>query len=210
MTAAPTGRLPCWSSRDWRSSGRSSGGIGAAARTGLLAASGVYRALVDPGWSVAPEQLQLALPPAITGFDVAIGSRHVIGAQRKGEPLTSLAIGRLLNRLVQGLVVPGIRDTQAPLKVYRAEAARALFSRVREDGPAAEIEALALARVFGLHVREVPVDWSFEDTARWHPFVHGPAMFAALLRIRARLTAGAYPPLRASPDDELDVLAPWL
>jgi dolichyl-phosphate beta-glucosyltransferase len=182
-------------------------GKGAAVRTGMLAATGVYRMLADADWSMPPEQALMLLPPARTGFDIAIASRELPGARRHGEPLLRHLIGRSFNTAVQHLVLPGIEDTQCGFKVFRAEAARAIFGRIREDGWAFDVEALALARAMGLRIHEVPIDWSYHKDTRVHPLRDAPGMFAALLRIRTRLAMSHYPdprgqaPVVLSPHD---------
>lgn len=177
-------------------------GRGAAIRAGMLAAGGVYRVLVDPAWPITPAQVQLLLPPVLHGFDVAIASRNLPGASRRGEHLMRRMGSRSLARLVQSLVLPGISDVHSGLICFRAEAARALFSRSREDGGAIEVEALALARAFGLEVREVPVDWDNPVAASAPPIRQAPELIVGLARVRARLATGAYPPLRPRTGDE--------
>ncbi len=172
-------------------------GRGAAIRSGMLAASGVYRLLVDARWSIPPEQAQLLLPPALHGFDLAVASRNLSGSSRRGESPARRVASRSLARLVQTVVLPGISDVRAGYLCFRAEAARALFTRTREDGPAAEVEVLALARAFGLEVREVAVDWQIADDAASRSLREVPDLLAGLARVRARLATSAYPPLRA-------------
>ena len=104
-------------------------GKGAAVRAGMLAANGMYRMIADADWSMCPEQALLMLPPVLHGYDVAIASRELPDSQRSGEPAWRHWIGRTYNQLVQQVVLPGILDTQCGFKVFRAEAARAIFSR---------------------------------------------------------------------------------
>jgi len=174
-------------------------GKGAAVRTGMLAANGMYRMLADADWSMPPEQALMMLPPLETGFDVAIGSRQILGSRRTNEPLVRHLIGRVYNRAVQGIVLPGIEDSQCGFKVFRAEAARAIFSRTREDGWAFDVEALALARAFGLRIREIPIDWHHDRDTRVRPVRDAAGMLAALFRIRTRLAMSAYPSLPEGP-----------
>lgn len=174
-----------------------SGGYGTAVRTGMLAARGVYRMLIDGDWSIPPEQLQFFLPPALSQFDVAVGSRHIRGSIRINEPFSSYALSRTFNRAVRALVLPDYADTQLAYRCFRAEAARALFSRCQEDSAAIHVEALALARIFQLDVVEVPVDWQFSPSLR-SPMVEGATLVTALLRIRARLISGRYAPLQVN------------
>lgn len=179
-----------------------SGGYGAAVRVGMTAARGMYRLLIDSEWSIPPEQLQLLLPPAQTGFDIAVASRSASGATRSGEPLSSYAVSRAFNHAVRAVVLPEFSDTQLAYRCFRAEVACALFSRCREDSAAIHVEALALARIFGLDVVEVPVDWTFGPSLR-PAALEAPALLAALVRIRARLITGRYAPLQVNnPADE--------
>jgi len=166
-------------------------GKGAAVRTGMLAANGMYRMIADADWSMAPEQALLMLPPVLTGFDMAIASRELPDSSRSHEPHWRHLIGRTYNKLVRSILLPGIHDTQCGFKVFRAEAARAIFSRTREDGWAFDIEVLALAREYGLRVVEVPIDWTHNRDSRVRPFLDAPGMVAALFRIRARLVSSA-------------------
>lgn len=172
-------------------------GRGAAVRAGMLAASGMYRMLVDARWSIPPEQVQLLLPPALHGFDVAVASRNLPGSTRRGEGMGRRAASQGLARLVQAVVLPGISDVHSGFMCLRAEAARSLFARTREDGGAVEVEVLALARAFGLEVREVPVDWRAAVAPTGRPLREAPDLVVGLARVRARLATGAYAPLRA-------------
>ena len=168
-------------------------GKGAAVRAGMLAANGLYRMIADADWSMPPEQALMMMPPLQSRFDIAIASRQRPGAVRTGEPLVRHLVGRVFNRAVQNIVLPGIEDTQCGFKVFRAEAARAIFSRTREDGWAFDVEALALARAFGMRIVEVPIDWHHDRDTRVHMVRDAPGMLAALVRIRARLAMSAYP-----------------
>ena len=167
-------------------------GKGAAVRAGMLATRGVYRLLADADWSMPPEQVLAMLPPVLTGHDVVIASRETHGAQRTNEPAARHIIGRLFNMAVQSIVLPGVEDSQCGFKVFRAEAARAIFSRCREDGWAFDVEVLALARKLGMRVAEVPIDWRHDPDTRVRPLLDAPSMLASLLRVRARLSTGAY------------------
>ena len=168
---------------------------GQAVRIGMLTATGVYRLLIEPGWSMPPEQVQLLLPPVLTGFDIAVASRYLPGSERYGEPRLVHLLSRVFNRFVQGLVLPGVVDPQCAFKVFRADAARAVFSRTLEVGRGIDVEALAVASSLNLRVAEVPIDWHFRNGGRPRLWVDGPDLVASVVRIRTRLSAGVYPPL---------------
>jgi dolichyl-phosphate beta-glucosyltransferase len=92
-------------------------------------------------------------------------------------------MGKLFNRFVQALVVGGIRDTQCGFKLFRRDAARAIFSRAKLDGFAFDVEAVYLARRLGLRVAEVPVHWHNSPDTRVSSAAGGKA-FVDLLKIR--------------------------
>ena len=154
--------------------------------------------IADADWSMRPEQALLMLPPVLTGHDIAIGSRELPDSVRTGEPAWRHLIGRTYNNLVQQIILPGLLDTQCGFKVFRAEAARAIFSRCHEDGWAFDVEVLALAREYGLRVVEVPIDWTHDRDSRARPLRDAPSMLAALFRIRSRILFG---PQMMTPSD---------
>ena len=94
-------------------------------------------------------------------------------------------MGKLFNRLVRLLLVPGIRDTQCGFKLFTREAARAIFCRARVDRFAFDVEALLLARRLGYEIAEVPVLWFNSPDTRVSLF-GGAQAYWDLIRIRFR------------------------
>ena len=78
---------------------------------------------------------------------------------KEEQPLYRKAMGKLFNRLVRLVAVPGITDTQCGFKLFSREAAREIFSRAKVDRFAFDVEALLLARQLGYAITEVPVLW---------------------------------------------------
>lgn len=175
-------------------------GHGALIATGLLVATGDYRALVDPSWPVEPEQLLMLLPPAQTGIDLAMASRLVHGATLTQDPWAYRLLLRLVSRLFGALLFAGLADSGSGVLVLRDEAAHAILGRIAERGEGAEIELCALARELGFTMAEVPVDWTVRRGGAGFGLLR--PRLSALLRTRARLKAGAYPPLpKANPEE---------
>ena len=137
-------------------------------------------------------ELPRFLPPVRTDFDIAIGSREGHEARRIGEPIARHLAGRVFNLGVQRLMVPGINDTQCGFKMFTARAVEAIFPLVRVDGWAFDIEVLYLARVKGLRVVEVPIEWHYRRESRLSLLRDGVGMLRELLAIRARAGRGAY------------------
>src|SRR5690606_3174871 len=159
-----------------------------------LAARGRIRVMVDADGSIPETELPAVLAPLIAGeADIAIGSRYVRGARvAVRQPLWRRAWSRLVNRVVQRTLVPGVRDTQCGFKAFTAQAAVAVFRRARIDGWAFDLEALALASELGLRVREVGVAWNDDSRSRVNPLVDLARVIREWMTIRSNLRRGAY------------------
>jgi dolichyl-phosphate beta-glucosyltransferase len=162
-------------------------GKGGAVKAGLVAASSAYRFICDADLSMPIAEIARFLPPLLTDFDVAIGSREGQAARRIGEPAYRHVMGRVFNRVVQGLALPGIADSQCGFKMFTAEAVAAIFPFVTVDGWAFDVEALAVARARGLHIVEIPIEWHYRDESQVRMMRDGVDMLRELLRIRARV-----------------------
>ena len=174
------------------------GGKGAAVRAGLLASTAAYRFLCDADLSMPVRELPRFMPPALGAVDIAIGTREGAGARRVGEPPLRHLAGRGFNFAVRTLMVPGIHDTQCGFKMFTAAAVEAVFPYVTVAGWAFDIEVLYIARLRGLTIREVPIEWHFRADSRVRLFRDSVGMLGELLRIHARARRGGYDP-RATP-----------
>ena len=134
-------------------------GKGAAIRMGVLASSGDPVLVSDTDLST-PLSEWVKLAERLPTHPVAIGSRALQqDLVRKRQALYRVLLGRAGNKLIQLLAVPGIEDTQCGFKLFRGDAARALFNEARVDRFAWDVEVLYLARRRGLAIAEVPVVW---------------------------------------------------
>jgi dolichyl-phosphate beta-glucosyltransferase len=177
-------------------------GKGAAVRAGVLAAGGALALVVDADCSTPVAELDRLVAALADGRAVVIGTRSGPGSrvqvpQGRGRRV----VGRLFNVLVRAVVLPGLRDTQCGAKLFRRDAARAVFGRCRTDGFAFDVEALALARRLGYGVAEVPVAWRDAPDSRVRPVRDGLRMFWEVLAIRWRVRAVGRPPA-VQPDVE--------
>ena len=149
------------------------GGKGRAVRMGMLTATGRHRLFLDADNSTDIGELDRLLAAAA---DEPIEPAVVIGSIATGADLVKRPqapvrrwLGRLGNRVIQRLVLPGIDDSQRGFKVFAGDAADRIFARCKVDGWAFDVEALAIARGLGYHVLEVPVTWSHCDDSRVRP-----------------------------------------
>jgi len=159
-------------------------GKGRAVAEGVARSRGGLVLISDADFS-APIQEMPKLEAAIAaGADVAIGSRAKRGAREVDQPLHRRLMGKSFNLLVQGLLLPGVWDTQCGFKLFRGDVARDLFGRLRTEGFAYDVEILVLARRSGYKISEVPVRWINSSTSRVQTVRHSRQMLADVLHIR--------------------------
>jgi dolichyl-phosphate beta-glucosyltransferase len=167
-------------------------GKGYAVRRGMLAASGARRLMTDADLSTPIEELPLLMAPLDAGYDVAIGSRAVPGARVEvHQSRYRESVGRVFNRLVQLLALPGLHDTQCGFKLFTADAAEEAFGAARLDGFSFDVEALYVARLHGRRIAEVPVTWR-NDAATRVTLSRGLLAFADIARLRWNGLLGRY------------------
>jgi dolichyl-phosphate beta-glucosyltransferase len=167
-------------------------GKGAAVKTGMLNGRGAYLFICDADLSMPIEQVNRFLPPAIDGYDVAIASRELPGAERIGEPEYRHLMGRVFNLIVRIFAVPGIQDTQCGFKAFRREVAQDVFPRQTIDGWGFDVEVLFIARKLGYRLDEVPITWYYKPQSRVKPIHDSINMFVEVLRVRMNGWRGLY------------------
>jgi dolichyl-phosphate beta-glucosyltransferase len=178
-------------------------GKGRATREGVLRARGNVVFLCDADLSMPPHTLDAFMQSA-EDVDVVVGSREAPGAQRIGEPWHRHLMGRVFNRLVQILAVPGVHDTQCGFKAFRRAAAEDLFSRQTLTGWGFDVEILYLARKYGYRIAELPIQWYFDADTRVRPGTDTISMLRELVMIRLRDFQGRYSRPRTSSVSEGD------
>lgn len=166
-------------------------GKGAAVRAGMIAATGKAVLFSDADLSTPIEDVEGALRLLADGGDVVIGSRALPGSLIlvRQHPLRE-SMGRLFNRLIRVLLRIPFRDTQCGFKLFRREAAHAIFQRARIDGFAFDVEVILIAMQLGYTVREMPVHWSNDPASRVTLSRHPAQMIADLWRIRTGRMSG--------------------
>jgi dolichyl-phosphate beta-glucosyltransferase len=167
-------------------------GKGAAVRTGMLAGRGDYLFICDADLSMPVAEIVKFMPPQRTGYDVAIASREIAGAQRIGEPEYRHLMGRVFNFIVRLLAIPKVQDTQCGFKVFRREVAEHVFPQQTIDGWAFDVEVLFIALKAGYSLIEVPITWYYRPQSRVHPIRDSVTMLIEVLRVRWNGLRGLY------------------
>jgi dolichyl-phosphate beta-glucosyltransferase len=139
-------------------------GKGHAVRLGMRAARGRVRVFSDADGSTPIDELDPLLQALAAGADIAIGSRYLAASRvTRPQPWCRRVWSRVVNRVVQRVLLPGVADTHCGFKAFTAAAAHT-FAACTVDGWSFDLEVLARARTQGLRIQEVPVRW--ENDAR--------------------------------------------
>jgi dolichyl-phosphate beta-glucosyltransferase len=174
-------------------------GKGHAVARGMLHATGAYRVFVDSDLAYPSCQITQLIGALEAGNDVAIAcrvlpeSRYVMSPTFFHYLYTRHLMSRVFNRLAQQVLLPGILDTQAGLKGFTAPAAQTVFSRQTLTGFGFDLECLFIARLHGLKIEQVPVDFYYSDEPSTISFArHGAEMLMDLVRVRRNGARGIY------------------
>lgn len=166
-------------------------GKGHAVRRGMLAATGQVRLFSDADGSTPIDELDPLLRALAAGADIAIGSRYLAASRvTRPQPWCRRVWSRLVNQVVQRVLLPGIVDTHCGFKAFTAAAAVHTFAACTVDGWSFDLEVLARARAQGFRIGEVPVRWENDDrsTARIGQL---PREFQHVYRLRKQLRQAA-------------------
>jgi glycosyltransferase involved in cell wall biosynthesis len=179
-------------------------GKGVAVWTGVMRSDSEYIYLCDADLSTPISEIKkLSIWAKDHNFDLVIASREGPGAHRINEPFYRHIMGRIFNLIVQMLAIPGIKDTQCGFKLFKADAAKQIFSKLKVYNPQAEIldaaymgafdvEVLYLARKMGFKIKEVSVTWKYVKTTRLSPIKDSLRMLRDVLKIRVNDFKGRY------------------
>ena len=167
-------------------------GKGFAVRRGMLEARGSFRFICDADLSMPIEEISKFLPPLLSDFDIAIGSRESPGSVRYNEPAYRHWGGRAINLAVRMLILPGLNDTQCGFKCIRAKTAESIFREQTLPGWSFDIEMLYLARRRGDRLKEVPIDWYFDPDSKVSPLRDAIRMVGDIFWIHANALRGRY------------------
>ncbi len=162
-------------------------GKGASVKEGMLAAAGELILFADADLSTPIEEIEKMLPEIEKGADIVIGSRALHGSdiQVRQKRLREM-MGKTFNVFVRAWALDGISDTQCGFKLFKREAARAVFSEIGTCGFCFDVEALYLGRRLGFRIVQVPVIWRNSPLSKVRIVRSSARMFWDLLGIRRR------------------------
>jgi dolichyl-phosphate beta-glucosyltransferase len=160
-------------------------GKGAAVRTGMLNASGDFRFFSDADFSTPINELNKLLYRLENGADICIGSRAIDPTMIKThQPIYRELMGKTFNKIVQLLLIKGIKDTQCGFKGFTKKASDIIFPLTKINGFSFDVEILYLAKKNKLKIEQEPVLWFNDQRSKVNPIVDSINMIVELFKIK--------------------------
>jgi glycosyltransferase involved in cell wall biosynthesis len=167
-------------------------GKGGAVKAGMLSARGEAVITVDADLNISPSHIPAALAKLDAGADVVLGMRSLREYSSAENSVLRLVAGLLVQVTRRLLMLTFVRDTQSGFKMYRRDVAQSIFGETLIRSFAYDIEALYLARRWGLRVETVPVAVEFRDDSTYNIKKHLPPFLRDIGRIRLNALTGRY------------------
>jgi dolichyl-phosphate beta-glucosyltransferase len=158
-------------------------GKGYSVRAGALAARHPFVLLSDADLSTPIEEVEKLAPHASTRA-IVIASRGLPESDLEiRQPWYREFMGRVFNRIVQALLLPGISDSQCGFKLFGCEVVDAVFPALRIERFAFDVEILARAIRLGYEVHEIPVRWRNDEGTRVDALRDSAVMFRDVVHV---------------------------
>ena len=159
-------------------------GKGFAVKTGALAAPGAYVLMSDCDMSAPLEEFTKLAKAAERDPEAAMvcGSRRGL-ARGGGRCLSRRILSTVFATLARCAGTGTVRDPQCGFKLFRMEAMRPVFEKLRTERFAFDVELIRRTRHAGLRVEEVPITWHGGKRSTLHILRDGARMLLDLVRI---------------------------
>jgi glycosyltransferase involved in cell wall biosynthesis len=173
-------------------------GKGASVRRGMLEAAGALRLHSDADCAASLAALPRMLALA-EQFDVVVGSRLAAGADvTRRQPVRRRIFGRSFGILCRLVLREPTRDLFCGFKLWRAEAAEAVFRATALTGWTYDAETLAMARALGFRLTETGIPWADRPGSRLSMLRVIVPVTRELLEARRRVAAARTRPAAVS------------
>ncbi len=168
--------------------------------SGIESASGDFILFTDMDQATPISEIDRLLPYTKNDYDLVIGSRN---SQRRGAPLLRLAMARGFMILRNIILDLNIKDTQCGFKLFSERAAKDILNKmniykVKHEISGAtvtagfDVEILFVAQKLGYKIKEVPVEWHYQETRRINPVMDSIQGLQDLISIRLNSLKGIY------------------
>ena len=160
-------------------------GKGYSVRKGCLFAKGKYVLFMDADLSTPVEEVEKLIAYLQDGFNIAIGSRAIRGADVVvKQSIIRRSMGKIFNFFVRMITGMDYHDTQCGFKCFDSTAVEIIFNRLKIDGFGFDVEILYLAKQFNLKVKEVPVRWFNSPKSKVRIIADSVEMLLSILKIK--------------------------
>lgn len=100
------------------------------------------------------------------GYDVAIGSRLMRGSVVRKRSFKREVTSRSYNMIIKAIFFTRFSDAQCGFKAISRDAAQFLIPKIQDQAWFFDSELLILAEKVGLHIKEIPVEWTDDPDSR--------------------------------------------
>ena len=168
-------------------------GKGFSIRRAVQASRGQYVIFIDADLPYELYAIDNFLSALKNGYDLAVGSRVLPGAEVTGVPFYRYIAGQVFSWMVQLVLFTGLPDTQCGFKSFRSMAAKEIFRRTSIDGFGFDVEMLFVARKLKFAIQPVAVHMiEHRQRSRVRLFSDSLRMFSNLFTVRVKDWQGKY------------------
>jgi hypothetical protein len=163
-------------------------GKGGALKRALKISRGEIVVFMDADLATSLDCLSSFVLAIKNGYDGAVASRRIKGAQVK-RPFSRAVASKVYSLVVKLLFRDGIRDHQCGFKAFSRQLLESVIDDVESQGFLFDTELLVKAKRRGFVVVEVPVTWKEPKgrTSKVMLFRDGARMGFELLKLRGKL-----------------------
>lgn len=165
-------------------------GKGFAIKTGMQMAKGEIAFFMDADLSTDLSAVKnfYDLLKTDKSVDIVIGSRAHPDSQLKiKQNWLRQSLGKTNNQIIKLLKLSDFSDTQCGFKAFRSSVAKELFSKLKTDGFAFDVEILMRANKAGFKVVEQPVIWKNSPGSKVNLFFGPISMLLELVKLKLNL-----------------------
>ena len=168
-------------------------GKGFSIQSGVKESRGNFIVFIDADLPYELYAIDGFLKALRNGYDLAVGSRVLPGAQVKGVPIIRYISGQIFSWMVQAILFSGLPDTQCGFKSFKSAAAKEIFRRLTIDGFGFDVEMLFVARKLKYAIQPVAVQMiDHRHRSRVRLIADSFKMFANLFMVRWNDLQGKY------------------